>query len=86
MPYEKVTREMIGAGHDVLLKRGIVLSYEIMTEIYKAMSQAAPPEKTPFDTCPTCEALARTVLMDQTGEAKMTSGGTIECTVKKESK
>jgi hypothetical protein len=28
-----VTKEMICAGHDVLLKRGIVLSYEILTEI-----------------------------------------------------
>ena len=29
----------------------------------------APPPQTPFDTCPTCEALARTVMMDQTGTA-----------------
>lgn len=29
--------------------------------------QAAP--QTPFDTCPTCEALARAVMMDQTGAA-----------------
>ena len=64
-----VTKEMIGAAHDVLLKRGMVLSYEILTEIYTAMNQAAPPLKTPFDTCPTCEALARSVLLDQTGKA-----------------
>ena len=64
-----VTREMINAGHDVMLKRGMVLSYEILTEIYCAMDQAAPPPQTPFDTCPTCEALARTVMMDQTGAA-----------------
>lgn len=64
-----VTREMIGAGHDVLLKRGMVLSWEILTEIYTAMNQAEPPQQTPFDTCPTCEALARTVMMDQTGAA-----------------
>ena len=64
-----VTKEMIGAGHDVLLKRGMVLSYEILTEIYKAMDQAAPPLKTPFDTCPTCESLARAVMLDQTGKA-----------------
>ena len=37
--------------------------------IYLAMEQAAPPPQTPFDTCPTCEALARTVMMDQTGKA-----------------
>ena len=63
------TREMIGAAHDVLLKRGIVLSHEILTEIYEAMDQAAPPQKTPFDTCPTCESLARSVMLDQTGKA-----------------
>ena len=63
------TREMIGAAHDVLLKRGLVLSYEILAEIYEAMEQAAPPQKTPFDTCPTCEALARSVMLDQTGKA-----------------
>lgn len=62
-----VTKEMIGAGHDVLLKRGMVLSYEILTEIYTAMDQAAPPLNTPFDTCPTCESLARSVMLDQRG-------------------
>jgi len=36
-----VTKEMIGSGHAVLLKRGMVLSYEILTEIYTAMDQAA---------------------------------------------
>ena len=30
---------------------------------------AATPPKTSFDTCPTCEALARAVMMDQTGTA-----------------
>ena len=41
-----------------------------MTDTQKAaMEQAAPPPQTPFDTCPTCEALARTVMMDQTGAA-----------------
>lgn len=34
-----------------------------------AIQQAAQPPQTPFDTCPTCEALARTVMMDQTGAA-----------------
>lgn len=64
-----ITKEMIGAGHDVLLKRGIVLSYEILTEIYKAMDQAAPPPQKPSDTCPTCEALARSVMCDNVGKA-----------------
>lgn len=62
-----VTRKMINAGHDVMLKRGMVLSYEILEEIYTAMDQAATPDRMPFDTCPTCQALARAVLTDQTG-------------------
>ncbi len=62
-----VTRKMIGAAHDVLMKRGVELSWEILTEIYCAMDQAAEPKQTPFDTRLTCEALARTVMMDQTG-------------------
>ena len=65
-----VTREMIGAAHDVMLARGdFVLSANLLERIYLAMEQAAPPPQTPFDTCPTCEALARTVMMDQTGAA-----------------
>ena len=65
-----VTREMIGAAHDIMLARGdFVLSAALLEKIYLAMEQAAPPTKTPFDTCPTCEALARTVMMDQTGAA-----------------
>ena len=64
-----VTREMIGAAHDVMLAKGdFVLSAAMLERIYLAMEQAAPPQ-TPFDTCPTCEALARTVMMDQTGAA-----------------
>jgi hypothetical protein len=59
-----VTREMVNAGHDVMLKREMVLSHKILTEIYTAMSRAAPPPQTPFDTCPTCESLARSVMMD----------------------
>lgn len=55
----KPTREMIGAAHDVLIKRGIVLSHEILTEIYCAMEQSAPPSITPFDTCPACEEIDR---------------------------
>ena len=65
-----VTREMIGAAHDVMLAKGdFVLSASLLERIYLAMQQAAPPTQTPFDTCPTCEALARTVMMDQTGAA-----------------
>ena len=65
-----VTREMICAAHDVTLAKGdFVLSAALLERIYLAMEQAAPPPQTPFDTCPTCEALARTVMMDQTGEA-----------------
>lgn len=40
-----------------------------IAELKAAMEQATPPPQTPFDTCPTCEALARTVMMDQTGAA-----------------
>lgn len=58
-----VTRKMINAGHDVMLKRGMVFSHEVLSELYKAMEQAAPPDRTPFDTCPTCQALARAVLV-----------------------
>ena len=65
-----VTREMIGAAHDIMLARGdFVLSAALLERIYLAMEKASPPRKTPFDTCPTCEALSRTVMMDQTGAA-----------------
>ena len=49
-----VTREMIGAAHDVTLAKGdFVLSAALLERIYLAMEQAAPPPQTPFDTCPT---------------------------------
>lgn len=65
-----VTREMIGAAHDVMLAKGdFVLSAALLERIYLAMEQAAPPPQTPFNTCPTCEALARAVMMGQTGAA-----------------
>ena len=65
-----VTREMLTAAHGVTLESGdVVLSARLLERIYLAMDQAAPPAQTPFDTCPTCEALARTVMMDQTGAA-----------------
>lgn len=66
----KVTREMIAAAHGVTLETGdIVLSARLLERIYLAMKQAAPPPKTPFDTCPTCEALARSVMCDNVGKA-----------------
>lgn len=46
---------------------GVGCGYESFQNL--AMDQAAPSSQTPFDTCPTCEALARTVMMDQTGAA-----------------
>ena len=67
---KQVTKEMIGAGHDVLLATGhIVISAELLERIYLAMDQAAPPPQAPFDTCPTCEAPAWAVLLDQGGRA-----------------
>ncbi|MFM8899049.1 MAG: hypothetical protein ACKOF9_03760 [Burkholderiales bacterium] len=48
-----VTKEMIGAAHDVMLAKGdFVLSATLLERIYLAMEQAAPPPQTPFDTCP----------------------------------
>jgi len=40
-----VTNEMIGAAHDVTLKIGIVLSWEILRDIYLAMNALANQEK-----------------------------------------
>lgn len=54
----KVTREMIAAANSVMNHSGdVVLSARLLERIYLAMEQAAPPPKTPFDRCPTCEAL-----------------------------
>ena len=66
-----VTREMIGAAHDVMLAKGdFVLSAAMLERIYKAMAARQPlPRNQPSTTCKTCEALARTVMMDQTGTA-----------------
>ena len=48
-----VTREMIGAAHDVMLAKGdFVLSANLLERIYLAMDQAAPPPQTPFDNLP----------------------------------
>lgn len=42
-----VTREMIGAAHDVMLAKGdFVLSASMLERIYMAMEQAAPPQQT----------------------------------------
>lgn len=57
--------EALGIGED-----GCGDPEQTLTAIAELKVQAAlPPTKTPFDTCPTCEALARTVMMDQTGAA-----------------
>lgn len=66
----KVTLEIITAARGVTLESGdVVLSDRLLERVYMAMEQSATPPKTPFDTCQTCEALARTVMMDQTGAA-----------------
>jgi len=68
---EGVTLDMVTEARDMPLESGdVVLSARLLERIYFAMSQAAPPQQTPFDTCPTCEALARTVMMDQTSHDK----------------
>lgn len=55
-----VTKQMIFAAHDVMLAKGdFILSANLLERIYLAMEQAAPPPQARFDTCPTCEALAR---------------------------
>ena len=66
-----VTREMITAAHGVMLESGdVVLSAKLLERIYKAMAARQPlPRNPPSATCKTCEALARTVMMDQTGAA-----------------
>lgn len=64
-----VTDKMISAAHGVTMKRGIVLSWEILQDIYLSMDALANQKETSGSPCPTCVALARTVLMDQTGQA-----------------
>lgn len=66
-----VTKEMIGAAHDVMLAKGdFVLSANLLERIYLAMAARQPlPRNQPSATCKTCEALAQTVMMDQTGAA-----------------
>lgn len=64
-----VTREMIGAAHDVMLASGdFVLSANMIEIIYIAMTAAAG-KQTAFDTCPTCQSLARAVMTDQAWSA-----------------
>ena len=55
-----VTREMIGAGHGATLKHGIVLSHEVLTEIYLSMDGLANHAKT--SGSPQDEALLRQAL------------------------
>ena len=64
-----VTREMINAAHGVTMKIGVVLSWEILRDIYLSMDALANHEKTSGSPYPTCVALARTVMMDQAGQA-----------------
>jgi hypothetical protein len=52
-----VTNEMIGAAHDVTMKHGIVLSWEILRDIYLSMDALADHKKTsgsPSDSIPPC--------------------------------
>ena len=42
-----VTRQMLGKAHDVLLKRGLMLSGEMLEEIYLAMDALANRSETP---------------------------------------
>lgn len=65
-----VTNEMISAAHKVTMEHGdIVLSHRLLTKIYLSMDALANKEKTFGSPCPTCQALARAVMMDQTGKA-----------------
>lgn len=53
-----VTREMIGAAHDVTLAKGdFVLSAALLERIYLAMEQAAPATAPAWNNVPTCEGL-----------------------------
>lgn len=61
-----VTREMIWAGHAATMEKGdVILSWQLLERIYTAMHAASEIKQ----TCPSCEALARAVMMDQTGKA-----------------
>ncbi|HEY8355262.1 MAG TPA: hypothetical protein VIK69_09645 [Methylophilaceae bacterium] len=56
------TPAMIGAAHDVTMKEaGIILSHELITKIYEAMSALAEqpkmkPKRTITYVCPVCAA------------------------------
>ena len=41
----------------------------VRNALLEEFEQSTPPDKTPFDTCPTCEALARAVMCDNVGKA-----------------
>jgi len=52
-----VTRQMIGAGHDVTIKRGLVLHHELLEAIYEAMH--AKRSRVTW-ACPVCAASVET--------------------------
>jgi hypothetical protein len=56
--------EALGIGDD-----GCGDPDQTLTAIAELKAAKVGTPQTPFDTCPTCEALARTVMMDQTGAA-----------------
>lgn len=63
-----ITREMISAAHREAMRNGdVILSADLLERIYRAMRAREP--KDGDRPCQTCEALARTVMMDQTGAA-----------------
>ncbi len=61
---KKPAPAMIGAAHDVTMKEaGIILSHELITKIYEAMSALAEaeqpkmkPKRTVTYVCPVCAA------------------------------
>lgn len=65
----EVTRGMISAAHGEAMKNGdVILSADLLERIYRAM-RAREPSEGEAKPCKTCEALSRTVMMDQTGAA-----------------
>lgn len=64
-----VTRDMISAAHREAMRNGdVILSADLLERIYRAM-RAREPKEGDARPCPTCESLARAVMMDQTGAA-----------------
>lgn len=53
----KPTPAMIAAAHDVTMKEaGIILSHELITEIYEAMQAQADQQRRISYACPVCAA------------------------------